>query len=599
MSARRGGDTDPDVSDVADLLARATALTAEGRGEEAIEVYDLAAARARESDDVDSWSTALLGLASGQRFETEVSTLPARLYELYTRVHDQPRRRAAVAAALARCWAYANVAERGLPYATLAVDLARELGDAALLVDALDAALAVHWGPDDLTRRTELARDIDAQVAYLTDTDAHLTAHLWALTVACERLDIPQMHRQIRALEMLAETSDRARFFAASRRLMLDLLRGRTDTAATLRSQFVAAAQRTFIPDAFAVTHALTAYPAMISGDRATCRTELDAYEEFGLSEGVITVLAEGAFLAAASGDRERTRRMLGHVSGDLSTLPRDHDWLLTLQCVLEAALTIDDRDTIEAVTELLSPYEGRAVINAGAVMFHGVTDDPLSRAHRRLGNAEAAHALRESAIATYRRIGAQWWSRRLANTDETPSATTEFVLRPDGSQVWEVGPADAPSPIRAMRGLEHLRRLVAQPGVEFTATDLIGAAVGGAVTQSGLDMLDDEARTAYRRRLTEIDELLDDAAPGDASRLNLERDALIRELRSATGLSGRERTTGATAERARVTVRKSIVGALSRIAEVHPDLARHLLECVHTGSTCVYTPDIAVRWLT
>ncbi|MGV9711722.1 hypothetical protein ACWDTI_13780 [Gordonia sp. NPDC003424] len=587
------------MTDAAELLTRATALLTDGRGQEAVTLFDLAAARARAADDVSVWTSSLLGLASGQRFETEVGTLPARLYELYTRVHDQPQRRVSVASALARCWAYANAAERGLPYATQAADLARELGDAGLLVDALDAALTVHWGPDELAIRTELARDIDEQVAYVTDAEAHLTAHLWALTVACERLDIPQMHRQIRALELLADTSDKARFFAASRRLMLDLMRGRTDTTVTLRDQFVSAAQRTFIPDAFAVTHALTAYPAMIAGDHATCRVELDAFEEFGLSEGVPAVLAEGAFVAAAIGDLEHAGRLLGHIAGALGGLPRDHDWLLTQQCGLEAALAVDDRQTISAVTELLSPYEGRAVINAGAVMFHGVTDDTLCRAHRRLGNVDAARGLRASAVRTYRRIGAQWWSRRLESDGERVPATTDFVLRIAGEQIWEVGPAHAPSTIRAMRGFEHLRRMVAGPGVEFTATELIGAGAGGAVSQAGLDMLDDEARSAYRDRLTEIDELLDRATTDDTSRLIRERDALIHELRSATGLSGRQRVTGASAERARITVRKAIVGALARIAEVHPEMARHLVGCVHTGSVCVYTPDTPVRWFT
>ena len=66
--------------------------------------------------------------------------------------------------------------------------------------------------------------------AHVLDPDARLQAHLWALQVACEALDLPTVHRQMRALERLGEESPRALFFAASRRLMLDLLRGRTDS---------------------------------------------------------------------------------------------------------------------------------------------------------------------------------------------------------------------------------------------------------------------------------------------------------------------------------------------------------------------------------
>ena len=70
--------------------------------------------------------------------------------------------------------------------------------------------------------------------------------------------------------------------------------------------------------------------------------------------------------------------------------------------------------ELVEAITPLLLPYAGRAVINAGAVMFHGVTDDTLARACERLGDSERANALREKALSTYRRIGASWWRERL-----------------------------------------------------------------------------------------------------------------------------------------------------------------------------------------
>src|SRR3954447_25370715 len=74
--------------------------------------------------------------------------------------------------------------------------------------------------------------------------------------------------------------------------------------------------------------------------------------------------------------------------------------------------------------------------------------------------------------------------------------------------------------------------------------------------------------------------------------RLTAERDALHAEIASATGLAGRPRGTGSNAERARVAVRKAIVGALDRIADVDPPLARHLHDRVNTGTNCRYNPD-------
>ncbi len=70
---------------------------------------------------------------------------------------------------------------------------------------------------------------------------------------------------------------------------------------------------------------------------------------------------------------------------------------------------------------------------------------------------------------------------------------------------------------------------------------------------------LDERAREAYRRRLVDIDEDIDDATMmNDAARLALameDRDYLIAELSRAVGLGGRARLACATAERARTSV--------------------------------------------
>src|SRR6185369_2451528 len=97
-----------------------------------------------------------------------------------------------------------------------------------------------------------------------------LRSHLWGLQVACEALDMQAVHRQMRALERLGEESARALFFAASRRLMLDLLRGRTDTASRLIAIATEAAEQAALADAWMVLTAMDMYAAAQSGDAAT-----------------------------------------------------------------------------------------------------------------------------------------------------------------------------------------------------------------------------------------------------------------------------------------------------------------------------------------
>ncbi|WP_432842955.1 hypothetical protein [Dactylosporangium sp. CA-092794] len=590
---------------VRELLDRADGHAAAGRGAHAVALYSAAAEAALAGGDLEAATRAVLALARGQRFDATAGLLPARLHEVYSRVED-PAARAGLAAALARTWAYTGQPGRAVPFADTALSLARGLGDPVLLADCLDAVLAAHWGPDDLQRRRDWAAQLDDAAAHLRDPRARLQAHIWGLTVAYEVLDLPRMHRHLRALEILGEESAEARFFAASRRLALDLMLGRLDTAAYLRELAREAAGRAFIADHEAVLHAMTSYPALMRGDRDTCAAEAPVYEEFGYAEGAPAILAEAAWIWAEAGRTDRAATLVGHLGGaTLQGLPRDADWLLTVQCVLEAALACGARDTVAAAVELLTPYEGRAVVNAGAVMFHGVTDDTLARGNALLGNAPAADRLRRQALDAYRRIGAVWWRRRLEAAPAGPAPGAAAVrFQPGPGGLWTIGPDGGPAALPPMRGLSYLHHLLARPGTDVAALDLVAAHTGaGTVEQPGTGpAADARALAAYRRRLAELDDRLADAVPSGpaARRLAQERDALRAHLRSVTGLGGRAREDGASAERARVAVRKAIVAALARVAELDPALGRHLYDRVSTGTACRYDPDpeAPVSWL-
>jgi hypothetical protein len=224
--------------------------------------------------------------------------------------------------------------------------------------------------------------------------------------------------------------------------------------------------------------------------------------------------------------------------------------------------------------------------------MWHGVTDDTLARGHALLGDTEAAARHRSAALATYERIGATWWRDRLAaalTTEPQPTGDRVVHLHEQPGGLWLVGREGATFVLPRMRGLLHLHRLLSEPHRDIPATTLVG---GEVVEQPGLELLDDEARRAYRARLAE----LDPADPGD----DQERAWLVDQRGAASGLGGRRRASGSSEERARVAVRKAIVAALARIAEADPWLGRHLNERVHTGLECRYEsdPDRPVRWL-
>lgn len=64
-----------------------------------------------------------------------------------------------------------------------------------------------------------------------------------------------------------------------------------------------------------------------------------------------------------------------------------------------------------------------------------------------------------------------------------------------------------------------------------------------------------------------------------------------LRELASASGLSGRARTFTDNQERARISVGKAIRRAIMRIEHLAPAVGAHLAESIYTGVRCVYQP--------
>ena len=258
-----------------------------------------------------------------------------------------------------------------------------------------------------------------------------------------------------------------------------------------------------------------------------------------------------------------------------------------------------------------------------------------LAHAHRAEGNEARAIMEFRAAHAAFARIGAASHAARAADAigemprDEIRASASqtrptvassalrdaENVFRREG-EYWSVIFEGQLVRLRDMRGVRYLARLLANPGREFHVVDLVGVEQGPAdtthVAEPGLrcrdagdagEMLDTRAKEAYRRRLTEIEDDLQEArALGDASRVaqaETERDVLARELSRAVGLGGRDRRVGSAAERARASVTRAVRQAMGRIRGQHPPLGAHLERAIRTGTYCAYLPDprVPVAW--
>src|SRR5215216_3127215 len=191
---------------------------------------------------------------------------------------------------------------------------------------------------------------------------------------------------------------------------------------------------------------------------------------------------------------------------------------------------------------------------------------------------------------------------------DEQPVASVN-AFRREGDY-WSVSFEGLTVRVRDLKGMRYLARLLADPGREHHVLDLVAAETGSGTRPdssqaAGLPRsalgdagtgLDAQAKDAYRRRLAEIDDDLEQArAIGDAERAahaDAERDFLVQELARAFGLGGRDRPAASASERARAAVTRAVRKAIARIAEHHAQLGEHLGRTIRTGTYCAYAPD-------
>ena len=269
---------------------------------------------------------------------------------------------------------------------------------------------------------------------------------------------------------------------------------------------------------------------------------------------------------------------------------------------------------------EIGAPYE-TALARMGLAHGHRAENNEA----RAIVEFRAAHAAFERIGAASRSASAMKEMQRddiARSASETRAAVaigardTENVFRREG-EYWSVVFAGEIIRVRDMKGVRYLARLLASPGREFHVLDLVAVEQGAwaettPVLEAGVsvrdlgdagEMLDARAKAAYRRRLTEIDEDLEEARGlGDAARVdqaNAERDCLSRELSRAVGLGGRDRRVGSAAERARPSVTRAVRQAMGRIRTHNASLGAHLDRAIRTGTYCAYLPDprVPITW--
>jgi tetratricopeptide (TPR) repeat protein len=538
-----------------------------------------------------------------------------------------------------------------------AVDLARRLGDTATLVYALDGRVFAIWWPENPGERLDLLAELRQLAAEIHDVERMVDGHTLTWGSLLELGSVQEAKAEIETVRRFAEELRQpAQRWLADVSLALTLLmEGRFAQAESLIEYTLHMDPTTPVRDNVSAASfqlfLMRREQGRVDEVEELVRASVEEFPSYPLHRQAL------ALLLLDLDQRAEAKAIFGQAArDDFAVFHRDNMWLLGISLAAETCWKLGDEAAAVILYEQLIPFSGGHAVGLGEGSL-GAVDRYLGLLASLLGKDDDAERHFGDAIAMNERMGARPWVAHcqhdlavlllsrdrdearargllgevLATATELGMVVLEGKIRPllgdevdtpvepDGpvsegvfrreGDYWSVAFEGREVRIRDLKGMRHLARLLAEPGREFHVLDLVSMEEGtperlatpdSELTAAGLgdagEVLDPQAKAAYRQRMAELEEDLAEAEewndPERVSRVNEEIEFLTRELAGAVGLAGRDRKTASAAERARLNVSRAIRSAISRIAENHPELGEHLDATINTGNYCSYTPD-------
>ena len=558
-----------------------------------------------------------------------------------------------------------------------AIAIARRLGDPATLAFVLDQARIATSGPDNLERELSWVHELFALSEQLGDHESAVRARVTHIDLLLELDDLPAADMAIATLDRIATDvrDPRARSYIPLHRARRALMDGRAEEAERLIDEGVKLAWS--LHDSTVPILAGAQLFALRRAQGRLGELENAVHQFADRLPAMPAWRCALAVLYLDDGREGEARRELEHLAArGFADFPRDNVWMIAMASLAELCHGLEEGGHAVEVEKLLAPFANRNVVSPEGIFGGPVTrylalcaaaraDWDVAReymaaaraAAERLslgptlalldldeaqilarragpGDAEAARTLLVRARERSAAIGVPVMGGRLERVEEMVGATgaVDAAASPAGAvpaqaaaadgltaslrregDVWRVEFEGRTRFVKDAKGLRHLALLLDNPGVEFHAVDIVGAAEGttaagraGVAGDADVEvrrgdgdagaLLDPQAKREYRARLedlrAEIEEAEDFNDPERAARAREEMEFIARELSSAVGLGGRDRKAASNAERARVNVTRAVKGVIRRIAAEDESLGRELETTVHTGYFCRYEPD-------
>jgi predicted ATPase len=602
------------------VLAEADALLRAGDLSRARERFVSAADLARAESDGERLVTAVLGIGAGAAawevpfsdsgYTTLVEEALAQLGP------DAHRLRASLLARLSVAAATPETLDRSRALAEEARELARGISDPAQEAHALAALCDALGGPQHVRARLQNAAEIVRLADHAGDRLLGLLGTRFRVVALLELGQFSELDHVIADFERRAEQLRQPllSWYAPLFRGMRALLKGHLSDAERHQALVAAAAEHTGSTNATLLAITLTLGIDTARG-RVSDSTTFDGIVDVDPAAWASYAAGVG-YVALRAGDRDRAQTMLRlHSENGFARIGDDAEHLTTVAHFGRIALALGETEAVASLYDALRPFAGMWIVDGIAAVCWGPVDLELARMATGLGRDEAAAHL-DDAEAAVVAAGAELLKLDVAELRarlDRP-ADAQLVESPAGGNQWRregdfwtLAYAGRTVRVKHTKGIADLTTLLAAPGREVHVSDLYGGTTSSRTTSRRTtegdlgDMLDPQARAAYRQRLEDLEPELQDASAiqdlGRVEQLRIEQDFLLAELSAALGLGGRARRVGDPNERFRKAVGTRIKFTIDRIADSHPALAAHLRNSVRTGIFCVYLPETPVRW--
>ncbi len=602
---------------------------------------------------------------TGTPDHTLIAALEEALSGLGTR--DTPIAAAITARLAMALYFTTRAEERRTRLSADAVAMARRLDDPKALIPALITHHFMVWGPGDVDERLAITAEGLRLSEKLADPQPAFELRRWRILDLLEKGRLTEMDREIDDYARRAEDVRLPvyRWHARLTRAMRVLLAGHYDEAAWRSAELMA--ERPDGPPSPRGQCYLIQMFLVLREHRRLAELDVPFKMLARHYPAMPIWRCGLALLRAELGRDAWARTLIAPLAAEgFATLPRDGNYIPALSLLAELAHHLTERSWAEVLYPLLLPYGDRVVVAGPSAGCYGAAARYLGLLAETLGRRADAARHYETALAMNERIASRPYvaytrhdyarllfadgeearaaellesAARTADELDMPrlrvsvqtlarthtvrpaapqAAPSVAVLRRDGDE-WTVAFGGDSFRLKEVKGFAYLATLLRNPGQEFHALDLGGRTAAASGSPSAREMategltardlgdagevLDAEARAAYKERLHDLREELEEAKSADdverAARAESEIEILTRELARAVGLGGRSRRTGSAAERARLNVTRSIGAAVKKIGACSPGLAEHLAAAVRTGLFCIYDPDprLPVRW--